>query len=828
MASTILAPVVAFKTLGLVYVAFAFFNLFAAALIVERIGCRAALFAASLTYATYAVANVVALHYPDNQDRQLSVLLPSGVLAGLGASVIWAAQGVYVTRCAKPENTGKYTGVFFGIFWWASILGPLLTGALLKAEFEKILVFKVLAAVGFIGPIVFLYLWIFRPEPSNPDIDAQHLLSQLTSTMETTPTQYKFLKTFRIMFTRSMFFLAPLYYMTSVEQAFSGGSLPLFIKSESPKTDLENKLMLQATFGTTLMITSFIIGGITDRFGSRPLLVIDLFLHIGAMSLLWLLNPINNYTVLFPCAIILAFSDSLLMNQIYKLLGTLYPNKSDVLSAFAAYKFHQSLCTGLVFLGSKLMLGENGVPNMNLWLPLVTIVLGAAVIGVFIATQGILRSGEAVVGRADESTPLLQGDSYANEVAQELSEEEVIEYKRQNNRLGDVIVLSVAFFFIFSAFMVIQGLATSVLPKSVAFFSLGSLYFSFSFCNLFLAAPVVELLGCRAGMFAASITYSLFNLATIIALQTDDGVAQTAILFPAALLNGFGASVLWTAESVYITKCSCKDSVGRYAGYFFAFVSSANLAGPLFSSFLLQLEIRQITVFKILLGVGALGPLLTLYIMYRPAPANPYDAPATASETTAAATPVSTASLIFKTFNTMISSTILLIAPLSYYGSSQMAFNGGSIPLLINTGDTNADLATKLYLVAVTGATSTVSSAIVGPYTDRYGPRVMLCIAIVAHTTTISTIVANQGYKIMGVLFKGTASAFAAQRFHGSLATGVAFMSSGLMLRESVEDGRVVTIPDLNKWAPLITGLLWIGTVGAFAVTKDERFQRRF
>ncbi|ORY42274.1 MFS general substrate transporter [Rhizoclosmatium globosum] len=403
-ASTILDPSVAFKSLGALYVSFAFFNLFAAAAIVERLGCGAALFVSSIGYTLFGAANVAALRLGDDVEAQIAILLPAAVLTGLSASVIWAAQGVYVTRCAASANVGKYTGIFFGVFWWASILGPLLTRVLLAASSDTFYVIAQLTAIGACGPLVLLWLWLARPEPSHPEA----LQVSTESLVEIPPIRYKFLRTFRIMFTRSMFFLAPLYYSTSVEQAFSGGSLPLFIKSDNPKVDLENKLYLQAIFGTTLMITSFIIGGITDRFGSRPLLVFDLFLHIGTMSIMWFLKPINNLSIIFPCAIALAVSDSLLMNQIYKLVGTLYPQKSETTTAFAAYKFHQSFATGFVFVSSKAMLGENGVPNMGIWTPLISVVLITATAGVFMATEKSVSAREEIVGNdSNERTPLL-------------------------------------------------------------------------------------------------------------------------------------------------------------------------------------------------------------------------------------------------------------------------------------------------------------------------------------------------------------------------------------------------------------------------------------
>ncbi|KAJ3071996.1 hypothetical protein HDU99_002300 [Rhizoclosmatium hyalinum] len=128
------------------------------------------------------------------------------------------------------------------------------------------------------------------------------------------------------------------------------------------------------------------------------------------------------------------------------------------------------------------------------------------------------------------------------------------------------------------------------------------------------------------------------------------------------------------------------------------------------------------------------------------------------------------------------------------------------------------------------GIVTTVSSVFIGPLTDYFGPRPMLIAALSLYTFVMGSlwvvgpenkfevlILTNQGYKIMGTLFKGDAAAFAAQRFHGSLATAVAFVCSQYMLSS---DG----IPNLNFWAPVLVGMLSLGTFGAFVVTGDEKF----
>ncbi|KAJ3401552.1 hypothetical protein HDV05_000389, partial [Chytridiales sp. JEL 0842] len=239
MASTVLPTSIAFPMLGCLYVSFAFFNLLAAAPIVERIGCRAGLFLASVTYTVLDVAYVVAIVNDGKPAVQAGILIPATILIGLGASVLWASQGTYVTRCAPPGKVGKYSGTFFGIMGFAAVLGPIFSSLLLQAKVDKIMVFSILAGVGAGGPLLLIYIW-YRPEPSNntviaPPPPTTNPTSSPTAATTTTANDLSrthiILRTARIMAVPSMLALTPLFYSTSFEQTFYSGSFPLLIST---------------------------------------------------------------------------------------------------------------------------------------------------------------------------------------------------------------------------------------------------------------------------------------------------------------------------------------------------------------------------------------------------------------------------------------------------------------------------------------------------------------------------------------------------------------------------------------------------------------------
>ncbi|KAI9328961.1 major facilitator superfamily domain-containing protein [Obelidium mucronatum] len=387
-------------------------------------------------------------------------------------------------------------------------------------------------------------------------------------------------------------------------------------------------------------------------------------------------------------------------------------------------------------------------------------------------------------------------------------------------RLADVLVLASAFFCIFVGYEVSQNLATTILPKSVAFACVGAVYLSFAFSNLFGAAAIVDSLGVRTSLLSSSLVYSLFGVAIILALNSSSEVQQLGFLMPACLLLGIAASVLWACESVYLTKCAPKNELGRYTGLFFSFLGFASVIGPLFTSYLFRQEFDKVFVFEILACIGAVGPLLMVYLMSRPEPGNEYeDLDVTSLEEAKPS--------LWKTCSRLTHPTMLILAPFCYSGSIHMAFSSGSIPLFIHTDDEAKDLAAKLYLNV--GA-------------DKVGPRPMLILALTLYSIVMGVlwvvgpenqfdillfgtmgfalaqaILTNQGYKIMGTLFKGDASAFAAQRFHGSFATAIAFVCSQYMLSNE-------GLPSLDLWAPVLVGFLALGVFGAFVVTGDERF----
>ncbi|KAJ3070123.1 DUF895 domain membrane protein [Podochytrium sp. JEL0797] len=393
MASTVLPSEVAFPELGVLYLSFALFNLFGAAPLTDRIGTRPAMFFATLTYTVFDFSNVIAIAMDGKTNVQLAILLVAAILIGAGAAVLWSAQGAYVIKCSSKDTIGRYTGIFFGIYSAANCIGPLFTSGLLAANFNKEDAFKILGGVGALGPLILIYLWAFRPEPSNPNV-VEEDISAAAAGSET----HLFLRAGKIIISKKMLMVAMLIYLNAFAQTFSTGTLPLFIKTDNSDADLRTKLYLASAYGASLMLSSFTIGPITDMVNNPFLIVVvDGIIYMIAISALWIAPSVqNNLALLYPINILCAVNDATLLNQIYKIVAGLFRNDT---TSYAAMKFHSAGMTGICFFLSKVMLGKDGFPRMQIWVPVLGVLFVGAVAATWVSTREIdwRPKGERVV-----------------------------------------------------------------------------------------------------------------------------------------------------------------------------------------------------------------------------------------------------------------------------------------------------------------------------------------------------------------------------------------------------------------------------------------------
>ena len=163
-----------------------------------------------------------------------------------------------------------------------------------------------------------------------------------------------------------------------------------------------------------------------------------------------------------------------------------------------------------------------------------------------------------------------------------------------------LLILSTAFLLLFCAFNTAQNLASSVLNQlgfgNLGFVSLAVLYFTFAFCSFF-ATSIVNHLGERAAMFIGAICYTAY-IATFLLPSAKAKYGGDIFLFNdlfikliinvAAVINGFGAGVLWVGAGKYLARIANDQNKGQYNSIFWSFFMTSQIVGSIMGSFILN------------------------------------------------------------------------------------------------------------------------------------------------------------------------------------------------------------------------------------------------
>ncbi|KAJ1952599.1 hypothetical protein EC988_003465 [Linderina pennispora] len=93
--------------------------------IVNLFGVRWTIFGSGFTYALYSGSYIYL-----NHTQKGSFTIAAGALLGVGAGILWAAQGMIMVSYPREEEKGKYIAVFWIIFNLGGMLGGILPFAI--------------------------------------------------------------------------------------------------------------------------------------------------------------------------------------------------------------------------------------------------------------------------------------------------------------------------------------------------------------------------------------------------------------------------------------------------------------------------------------------------------------------------------------------------------------------------------------------------------------------------------------------------------------------------------------------------------------------------
>ncbi|XP_045110413.1 UNC93-like protein isoform X2 [Portunus trituberculatus] len=157
--------------------------------------------------------------------------------------------------------------------------------------------------------------------------------------------------------------------------------------------------------------------------------------------------------------------------------------------------------------------------------------------------------------------------------------------------LKNIIIISIAFTFLFTAFNSMVNLQSSI-NKTVGTVSLATIYAALVVSCCFLPSLLIKTLKTKYVMAVCMLGYSSY-----IAAQFHPTLET---MVPTAILLGLGAAPMWSAKCSYLTQVGTKYAeltgqdkevvITRYFGIFFLFFQSTQVWGNLISSSVLSTD----------------------------------------------------------------------------------------------------------------------------------------------------------------------------------------------------------------------------------------------
>ena len=156
--------------------------------------------------------------------------------------------------------------------------------------------------------------------------------------------------------------------------------------------------------------------------------------------------------------------------------------------------------------------------------------------------------------------------------------------------IKNLLVMSAAYFFLFSAYFALRNLQSSLnAVDGLGLYALSSMYCALIFGSLF-STTVVQLLQPKRTLSLSLIGFISYSAANF--------YPRFYTMIPASIVHGFFMAVGYTAQSTYLTNISAgyaelvgkktKDVLSQFHGTYFIFLQFSQIAGGLISSLLLS------------------------------------------------------------------------------------------------------------------------------------------------------------------------------------------------------------------------------------------------
>uniref|UniRef100_A0A4W5P727 Major facilitator superfamily domain containing 11 n=1 Tax=Hucho hucho TaxID=62062 RepID=A0A4W5P727_9TELE len=367
-----------YTSMAIIYGVFSASNLIAPS-VVAVIGPQLSMFFSGLVYSGYIAMFI----HPFTWS-----FYTASVVVGIAAAILWTAQGNLLTINSTDATIGRNSGIFWALLQFSLFFGNMYIyfawhGHVHISDNDRQTVFISLTVISLVGS--FLFFLIQKPEPEATPSEASESLLQTESTesasiVVATPglgsqALDAFKKALQLSVTKEMLLLSISIAYTGLELTFYSGVYGTCIGAMTQFGDDAKSLI--GLSGIFIGLGEILGGGVfgmlnkCNRFGRNPVVLLGLITHFVAFYLIFLniasdapiapeegthlqayITP--SVEVALLCSFLLGLGDSCFNTQLLSIVGFMF--REDSASAFAVFKFVQSITAALAFFYSNYLL----------------------------------------------------------------------------------------------------------------------------------------------------------------------------------------------------------------------------------------------------------------------------------------------------------------------------------------------------------------------------------------------------------------------------------------------------------------------------------------
>lgn len=369
-----------YTSMSIIYGVLSAFSL-VAPVVVTVIGPQLSMFFSGLMYSCYIAMFI----YPYTWS-----FYGASVLVGLGAAVLWTAQGNVLTINSTDNTIGRNSGIFWALFQLSVFFGNLYIycawhGHVHITDKDRQTVFISLTVISLVG--CFLLFLIRKPDPEPAPSEASQALLQAeqSDSLESSSSSRRsalcsqavdaFVNACKIFVTKEMLLLSFSIAYTGLELTFYSGVYGTCIGAMT-RFGHDAKSLIGIS-GICIGVGEILGGGVfgmlnkSSRFGRNPVVLLGLFTHFVAFYLIFLniasdapiapeagtdlqayISP--SVELALFCSFLLGFGDSCFNTQLLSIVGFMF--RSNSAPAFAVFRFIQSIMAAVAFFYSNYLL----------------------------------------------------------------------------------------------------------------------------------------------------------------------------------------------------------------------------------------------------------------------------------------------------------------------------------------------------------------------------------------------------------------------------------------------------------------------------------------